>query len=60
MVISNSKYGKKHAGTKNKGYWTLHADDLELNSEIALFDSLGLSLSQFERLSVNRLEGFEE
>jgi hypothetical protein len=60
MVISNSKYGKNHAGTKNKAYWSAH-EDPELRGEGVTLDPTLMALSQFEASQrSNRLEGFEE
>lgn len=55
MAISNARYEKKHAGTKNRGYFS----QLGYPAQNSL-DAHDFEIPRYEEIKFLRLEDFEE
>lgn len=55
MVISNARYEKKHAGTKNRGYFTQWGYPSAVQADEPDFE-----IPRYEEVKFLRLEDFEE
>ncbi len=55
MAISNARYEKKHAGTKNRGYFSQVGYPAQSN-----LDANDFEIPKYEEIKFLRLEDFEE